>query len=165
MGIIIDIHPTLLQPKLAHIVTLSLRAEKVMLELGKLRQKSRQFLSSHQLGRGGALEVSLLEGHHGTERLRVLEEEHRLGVQRLQGGHEGGALGVDDLLHGGQGCVEASEADGAGVRALVQVVRGIQPHDGPAGVQTRGQPRQGGVGGARPAQGEVTRVLSIENTS
>ena len=136
-----------------------------MLELGKLRQKSRQFLSSHQLGRGGALEVSLLEGHHGAEGLRVLEEEHRLGVQRLQGGHEGGALGVDDLLHGGQGCVEAREADGAGVRALVQVVWGIQSHGGPPGAQARGQPLQGVVGGAHAAQGEVTRVLSIKNTS
>ena len=56
MGIIIDIHPTLLlQPELTHIVTLSLRAEEVMLELGKLWQKSRQFLSAHQLGGGGAL--------------------------------------------------------------------------------------------------------------
>ena len=164
MGIIIDIHPTLLQPELTHIVTLGLRAEEVMLELGKLGQKSRKFLSAHQVGCGGALEVPVLERHHGAQGLGVLQEEHRLGVQRLQGGQEGGALGGDDLLHGGQGRVEAREADGAGLRALVQVIRCLQPHGGPPGAQARGQPSQGVVGGARPAQGEVACVLSIKNT-
>ena len=84
----------------------------------------------------------MLEGHHGAQGLGVLEEEHRLGVQPLQGGHKGGALGGEDLLHCGQGRVEAREADGAGLRALVQVVRSVQSHGGPPGAQARGQPLQ-----------------------
>ena len=109
----------------------------------------------------GPVVVSLLEGLAGAETLGVLQEEHRLGVERLQGGEQDGALLAEHLLHGGEGGGQAGHRDGALGGTFGEMVRSVQPHLGPLGLQAGGESLQGKVCLSHPAECEVTRVLTV----
>ena len=132
-----------------------------MSELSKLRQFPAQFLRAEQGVVDGPVEVSLLEGLAGAERLGVLQEEDGLGVEGLQGGEEDDALLSEHLLHRGVGGGQAGHSHGALGGTFSEMVRGVQPHLGPLGLQAGGQSLQGKVGLTHSAESEVAGVLTV----
>ena len=94
----------------------------------------------------GPVEVPLLEAEAGAEGLGVLQEEHGLGVDSLQGGQQHGAVLGENLLAGGEGGGQTRHGHGAAGGTFVQVVRSVQPHLRPLAHQAPGEALQREVG-------------------
>ena len=86
-----------------------------------------------------------------------------LGVERVEGGQQHGAVRGDDVLGGGERGVEAEHGEAAGGRAPGEVVRGVEPRRGPARHQARGQRGERRPGLHPPAQRVVAGVPAVQD--